>query len=173
MLEQVGRSRVISKLDLSKGYVQVPMVTADIPKTAFVCHRGKYEFVRMPFGVRNAPAIFQALMTRLLNDCNEFCSPYMDDIVFFSRTWEEHRLHMKEVLGRLKGAGLTANPAKCHWGGKSMEFLGHLLGDGSMSIPSKRVEALANYTKPTTKRGLRSFLGAISFYRRYVELLAS
>ena len=164
VLEQVGKSTVISKLDLSKGYYQVPMVIADIQKTAFICHRGKYEFVRMPFGVRNAPAVFQALMTRLFGECWDFCSPYMDDLVIYSRTWEEHRKHVKEVLSRLKGAGLTANPAKCVWGGQTMEFLGHHVGNGCMSIPSKRVEALTNYTKLTTKRGLRSFLGAISFY---------
>ena len=171
VLEQVGKSTVISKLDLSKGYYQVPMVIADIQKTAFICHRRKYEFV-MPFGVRNAPAVFQALMTRLFSECKEFCSPYTDDLVIYSRTWEEHRKHVKEVLSRLKGAGLKANPAKCVRGGQTMEFLGHHIGNGCMSIPSKRVEALTNYTKPTTKRGLRSFLGAISFYRQYVELLA-
>ena len=68
VIEQVGRSKVISKLDLSKGYYQVPMVVADIPKTCFICHHGKFEFLRMPFGVRNAPMVFQALMPRILTD---------------------------------------------------------------------------------------------------------
>ena len=136
-------------------------------------YRGKYEFVRMPFGVRNAPAVFQALMTRLFSECKEFCSPHMDDLVTYSRTWEEHRKHVKEVLSRLKSAGLTANPAKCVWGGQTMEFLGHHVGNGCMSILSKRLETLTHYTKPMTKRGLRSFLGAISFYRLYIKLLAS
>ena len=114
VLEQVGRSKVISKLDLSKGYYQVPMVVADIPKTCFVCHRGKYEFLRMPFGVRNAPTVFQALMTKLLSECKSFCSPYMDDVVIYSSSWEEHKVHVREVLRKLKGAGLTVNPTKCN-----------------------------------------------------------
>ena len=173
VLEQIGNSTVISKLDLAKGYYQVPMKEEDKCKTAFVSHRGKHEFVRMPFRVRNAPAVFQALMTCLFSKCKHYCSPYMDDLVIYSRSWEEHRIHVKEVLFRLKGAGLTANPAKCVWEGQTIEYLGHHVGNGCMSIPAKRVEALANYTRPSTKRGLRSFLGAISFYRRYVELLAS
>ena len=149
------------------------MVVANIPKTCFVCHRGKYEFLRMPFGVRNTPVVFQALMTKLLTDCKTFSSPYMDDIAIYSDSWAEHKMHVREVLGRLRDAGLTVNPTKCCWGGTYIEFLGHTVGDGCMAIPEKRVEALARYTRPTTKRGLRSFLGAISFYRRYVELLAS
>ena len=173
VLEQVGTSRVISKIDLSKGYHQVPMKEEDICNTAFVSHRKKFEFVRMPFGVRNAPAVFQALMTKLFSSCKKFCSPYMDDLVIYSDTWEEHRVHVKEVLAKLKGAGFTANPAKCVWGGQTMEFLEHQVGNGCMTIPAKKVEALTNYTNPTTKKGLRSFLGAISFYRRYVEKLAS
>ena len=173
VLEDVGRSKVISKLDLSKGYYQVPMIVADIPKTCFVCHRGKFEFVRMPFGVRNAPAVFQALMTKILADCKSFASPYMDDVIIYSNSWEDHKVHIREVLSRLKKAGLTANPAKCCWGGTTMEFLGHTVGNGTMTIPDKRVQALLRYTKPTTKKGLRSFLGAVSFYRRYVELLAT
>ena len=172
VLEQVGRSRVISKLDLSKGYYQVPMVESDIDKTCFVCHRGKFEFLRMPFGVRNAPAVFQALMTKILNDCKSFASPYMDDIIIYSDIWEHHKGHVRQVLDRLKQAGLTVNPNKCHWGGTTMEFLGHRVGNGCMTIPDRRVEALRQYTRPTTKKGLRSFLGAVSFYRRYVELLA-
>ena len=149
------------------------MVVADIPKTCFVCHRGKFEFLRMPFGVRNAPAVFQALMTRILADCKVFASPYMDDIIIHSDHWEDHKQHVREVLDRLKRAGQTANPAKCCWGGTTMEFLGCTVGNGCMSISDKRAEALLGYTRPTTKKGLHSFLGAISFYRRYVELLAS
>ena len=93
------------------------MAPEHIEKTSFVYHRGKYEFVGMPFGVRNAPVVFQALMTRLLSDCKNFCSPYMDDIVIFSRDRQEHRIHVRQVLQKLKEAGLMANPAKCHWGG--------------------------------------------------------
>ena len=112
-------------------------------------------------------------MTKLLSECKDYSSPYMDDVVIFSENWQNHKRHVREVLSRLKGAGLRVNPDKCHWGGTQMEFLGHLVGKGSMCIPSQRVEALKQYTRPTTKKGLRSFLGSISFYRRYVELLKS
>ena len=173
VLEGIGKSSVISKIDLTKGYYQVPMHPDDIKKTAFICHQGKFEFLRMPFGVRNAPAVFQELMQSLFHHCKSFCSPYMDDLIIFSESWEAHVSHVREVLGCLRGAGLTANPAKCHWGGTKMEFLGHLVGEGTMSIPQHRVKALVDYAKPVTKKGLRSFLGAIGFYRRYVELLAA
>ena len=157
------------KLDLSKGYYQVPMAPGNIEKTSLVCHRGN---LRMPFGVRNAPAVFQALMTRLFAKCKEFCSPYMDDLVIFSDNWAENRQPVRAVMQCLKEAGLTANQAKCHWGGTRMEYLGHLVGEGTITIPDYRVKSLASYSKPVTKKGLRSFLGAISFYRRYVDLLA-
>ena len=111
-------------------------------------------------------------MQNIFRECRDFCSPYMDDLVIYSVTWEEHKVHVKKVLQCLREAGLTANPAKCHWGGTKMEFLGHLVGEGTMSIPQHRVEALTAYTKPVTKKGLRSFLGTIGFYRRYVKLLA-
>ena len=172
VLERVGKSSVISKVDLTKGYYQVPMHPEDIEKTAFICHQGKYEFLRMPFGVRNAPAVFQELMQKLFRGCQSFCSPYMDGLVIYSSSWGEHVQHVRRVLTCLREAGLTANPAKCHWGGTRMEFLGHLVGEGTMSIPQHRVQALASYTKPSTKKGLQSFLGAIGFYRRYVEKLA-
>ena len=126
----------------------------------------------MPFGVRNAPAVFQELMHKLFRGCKSFCSPYMDDLIIYSSSWDHHVGHVRQVLSCLREAGLTANPAKCHWGGTRMEFLGHLVGEGTMSIPQHRVEALAVYTKPCTKKGLRSFLGAVEFYRRYVEQLA-
>ena len=126
----------------------------------------------MPFGVRNAPAVFQELMTKLFREHKSFCSPYMDDLVVYSSSWEEHVGHVREFLLSLRKVGLTANPAKCHWGGTKMEFLGHLVGEGTMAIPQPRVQALASYTRPTIKKGLRSYLGAIGFYRRYMQQLA-
>jgi len=127
----------------------------------------------MSFGVKNAPAVFQELMNEVLREEVDFASPYMDDVVIFSKTWEDHTGHIRKVLGRLEQAGLTANPSKCYWGGKTIEFLGHQVGNGQMALTQHKIQALSSYTRPTTKRGLRAFLGAISFYRRYVKRLAT
>ena len=97
----------------------------------------------MPFGVRNAPAVFQELMTKLFRSQTHYCSPYVDDLIIYCSSWEEHVGHVREVLSSLREAGLMANPAKCHWGDTQMEFLGHMVGEGLMSIPQYRVQALA------------------------------
>ena len=98
VLESVGKSKFIPKIDLTKGYYQIPMVVEDVCKTAFTCHRGRFEFLRMPFGVKNAPAVFQKLMQSIFRDDRNHCSPYMDDIVIFSPTWEDHVTHVRSVL---------------------------------------------------------------------------
>ena len=100
VLERVGKSKVISKVDLSKGNYQVKMYQEDIEKTAFIYHQGKYEILRMPFRVHNVPAVFQELMTKLHRT---YCSPYMDDIIVYSSSWEEHAKYVCEVLVCLKG----------------------------------------------------------------------
>ena len=123
VLEGVGKAEFISKIYLTKGYYQIKMRESDIPKTAFICHRGKFEFLRMPFGFKNAPAVFQELMQALLNDHKPFSKPYMDNVIIFSDTWETHLEHIKLILETLRAAGLTANPKKCRWGGRHMEFL--------------------------------------------------
>jgi len=115
VLEGVGQARWVSKLDLTKGYYQVQVAPGDIPKTAFVCHRGQYEFLRMPFGVKNAPACFQVVMQTIFRN-HAHCTPYMDDLVIFSDSWEDHLIHIKMTLETLESAGLTANPSKCVWG---------------------------------------------------------
>ena len=172
VLEGVGQAKFISKLDLSKGYYQVQLTKEAMPKTAFTSHRGTFEFTRMPFGVKNAPACFQELMQRVLAEHRKYATAYMDDVVVYSTSWEDHLSHVNEVLQALNTAGLTANPTKCRWGGQAVEFLGHWIGAGTMSVPKHRIEALANYERPTTKKGLRAFIGSISFYRRYVQHLA-
>ena len=100
-------------MDLSKGYYQVPMRDRDVAQTAFVCHKGKFEFLRMPFGMKNAPTVFQSLMANILQHCSQFARPYMDDIVIFSETWHDHKEHIRQVLCILRKAGLTANSTKC------------------------------------------------------------
>ena len=152
VLEAVGASKVISKLNLSKGCYQVPMKETDIPKTAFVCHQGKFEFLRMPFGVRNAPAVFQTLMDEVLEGKQENARAYMDDIVIFSDEWDQHVVHVREVLMALKSAGLRPTPPSAGGGGESMEFLGHTIGKEVNSVPNSRAESIASYKQPKTKR---------------------
>ena len=127
VLESVGKSSIISKLELTKGYYQVPMHSDNIKKTAFMCHQGRFEFLRMPFGVKNAPAVFQELMQGLFRDYSSFCSPYMDDLVIFSSSWEDHVQHVRQVLDKLWMAGLTANPLGWHQNGVSgsLDWGGH------------------------------------------------
>jgi len=172
ILEKAGTAAIISTVDLNKGYYRVGMKTDDIGKTAFVCHKGHFEFLRMPFGLKNAPAAFQKLTSRVLEPCSDYAIPYIDDVVIFSPTGEAHVEHVKKVLMRLREAGLTASPRKCRWGGKVVEFLGHRIGGGKTSIPEGRVKALREYVRPRTKRGLRTFLGVVGFYRRYIQMLA-
>ena len=122
VVEAEGSAHYISTLDLSKGYYQILMSENDIPKMAFICHVGKYEFVRMPFGVRNTPALFQTLIDKLLRDKRPFARSYMDDIIIFSNCWDDHLTHIRQILIALRDAGLTANPSKCKWGGEQIEF---------------------------------------------------
>ena len=151
VLEAAGTAAIISKIDLNKGYHQVRVREEDVPKTAFVCHKGHFEYLRMPFGLKNAPAVFQKLTSRVLESCTAFALPYIDDIIIFSKDWDEHVRHVRQVLQVLRDAGLTASPRKCGWGGKVVEFLGHKLGDGRVSIPDRRVKALKEYIRPRTK----------------------
>ena len=121
ILDSLANARFISKIDLNKGFHQIPIVSEDIPKTAFCSPWGKFEFSVMPFGLRNGPAVFQRLMDKVLHQDKDVAH---DDIAVFSLTWEEHCTHIALVLERLRQAGLTANVKKCQWGQTSCEFLG-------------------------------------------------
>ena len=168
LLDQLGEARYLTKLDLNKGFYQIPVAEQDRSKTAFMSPWGKYEFIRMPFGLRNAPSTFQRCMNGVLQGLEDFSSAYIDDIVVFSRTWEEHLAHLKQVLDRLRKFHLTAKPSKCEWGAQSLLYLGHAVGLGKISVPEARVAALRNFRKPVTKADLRAFLGTIGYYRRFV-----
>ena len=169
ILERVGGSKVMTKLDLAKGFYQVEVEPLSQEKTAFICPFGKYQFCRMPFGLKNAPAVFQRLMEVVLRGCYHCSAPYIDDIIVFSESVEEHVQHLRCVLAALRRFGLTIKEGKCQWGRSKVEYLGHMIGGGQLAVPSHRAAAMADYIQPTTKKQLRSFLGAAGYYRQFVD----
>ena len=169
ILERVGHSGCISKLDLRKGFYQIEVEESAVAKTAFVSPFGKFEFVRMPFGLRNAPSVFQRVMEIVLKDCYMCSAPYIDDVVIFSKDGTEHSAHLRCVLQALREHGLTVNIDKCAFGKEQVEYLGHLIGKGQLAVPGHRASAMEEFLVPKTKKQLRSFLGAASYYRRFVK----
>ena len=115
-MNRAGSSRVLSKLDLTAGFQQIAMDKASSKLTTFVCPSGKYKFIRMPFGLKNAPAIFQEIIERVLKPVQNNSSNYIDDVLVYSDSWADHLLHLTSVFECLRTAGLMAKRAKCELG---------------------------------------------------------
>ena len=174
VFDSVGGAKIFSTLDLRSGYWQIPMAEDSIPKTAFTCHLGLFEFLRMPFGLTNAPAIFQRAMNKVLSGLiGKCCMVYIDDIVVWSSSEEEHAHHLKQVFERIRTAGLQLKPSKCSFGLTEIELLGHSVSaDGIHPLPS-RIEAIKNLGPPTNVKAVRSFLGMAGYYRNFIENFAT
>ena len=122
----------------------------------------------MPFGLKNAPAVFQRCMEEVLRDCFDYSAPYIDDILVFSKDGVEHGEHLRRVLGALSDHGLSIRLSKCEFGKTQLEYLGHLVGKGQVAVPEDRATAMKDFVRPVTKKQLRSFLGMMSYYRRFI-----
>ena len=131
LLDEVAGASWLSKLDMNRVFYQVPLQPDAQPKTAFCSPWGKFQFTRMPFGLRNAPATFQRAMDEVLGEQADYSSTYIDDIIVYSSSWKDHLVHIREVLQALRQAGLTAKPSKCVWGAKSLTYLGHTVWTSS------------------------------------------
>lgn len=168
-IDSLGDATIFSTLDCNSGYWQIPVHPDDRAKTTFTSHEGLYRFLRMPFGLRNAPATFQRFVDITLAGLTwKICLVYLDDIIIFSKTKEEHLSHLDAVLHRLYRAGLSLNLKKCYFFRDTVSYLGHVIRPGQLTVADKNTHALKTAKPPTTQSELRSFLGLCNVYRRFV-----
>ena len=153
---------------MKQGFWQIPIKEEDKEKTAFGTASGVYEFNKMPFGTTGAPAIFQNCMNAVLGDVRHFALAFVDDIIVFSETFEDHVEHLREVLNRLRKANLKLKISKCKFVKKQLNYLGHIISDEGISVDPEKVAVMENLKPPENIREVRSFLGMASYYRKYV-----
>uniref|UniRef100_A0A3B1IWP2 Gypsy retrotransposon integrase-like protein 1 n=1 Tax=Astyanax mexicanus TaxID=7994 RepID=A0A3B1IWP2_ASTMX len=163
-------SRWFSVMDLKSGYYQVEVEEEDKHKTAFVTPMGFWEFNRLPQGVTNAPSTFQRVMEKCMGTMNlKEVLVFLDDLIVFSDTLEEHESRLMRVLTKLKDFGLKLSPEKCHFFRRSVRYLGHIVSEDGVETDPEKISALTTWPKPRNIRELKSFLGFTGYYRRFVK----
>ncbi|GJU06978.1 putative nucleotidyltransferase, ribonuclease H [Tanacetum coccineum] len=170
LFDQLQGAKYFSKIDLRSGYHQLRVREQDISKTAFRTRYGHYEFLVMPFGLTNAPAVFMDLMNRIFHEyLDKFVIVFIDDILVYSKSEEEHERHLRIVLEILRQKKLYAKFSKCEFWLQQVAFLGHIVSANGIIMDPSKVKAITKWPKPTTVTEVRSFLGLAGYYRRFVE----
>ena len=172
-LDQLHGARFFSSLDLRSGYHQIRMEPKSVPYTAFTTRYGSYEFLVMPFGLCNAPATFQSTMNSLLRPyIDNFLLVYLDDILIYSQSFEQHKSHVRTVLDTLRRAQFYCKPSKCEFGLRQINFVGHTVSHNQVAMQAQKLEALRAWPVPTSVTRLQCFLGFANYYRRFVNNFA-
>ncbi len=167
-IDSLGAAKYITKLDLLKGYWQVPLTERASEISAFVTPDSFLQYTRMAFGLRNALATFQRLMSLVLGDVLN-CNVYLDDVVIYSSSWVEHLSILYDVFHRLSAASLTLNLRKCEFAKASVTYLGKQVGNGQVRPLEGKIAAVLEFPVPTTRRELRRFLGMVGYYRCFLQ----
>jgi hypothetical protein len=169
LLDKLAGASVFSSLDLQSGYHQIRITEEDQPKTAFKTPMGLFHFKVLPFGLSNAPSTFQAVMNQIFGDLiGRSVLVYLDDILVYSKTPEEHMVHLREVLTRLRQHQLFIKLSKCEFSKPELRFLGHVVGRNGISVDPQKTVAVREFPRPCTVSELRSFLGMANYFRRFV-----
>nr|AAX95143.1 retrotransposon protein, putative, Ty3-gypsy sub-class [Oryza sativa Japonica Group]ABA92434.1 retrotransposon protein, putative, Ty3-gypsy subclass [Oryza sativa Japonica Group] len=170
LFDQLKGATVFSKIDLRSGYHQLRIKEEDIPKTAFTTRYGLFECTVMSFGLTNAPAFFMNLMNKAFMEyLDKFVVVFIDDILIYSRTKEEHEEHLRLALEKLREHQLYAKFSKCEFWLSEVKFLGHVILAGGVAVDPSNVESVTNWKQPKTVSEIRSFLGLAGYYRRFIE----
>ncbi|KAL3887802.1 hypothetical protein ACJMK2_000195 [Sinanodonta woodiana] len=172
MMDSIGQSSAVyfSVLDMFSGFWQIKLDPETREKSTFVISDGCYAFKKLPFGLSNSPMSFQLTMTRLLQGIaykHVLC--YIDDVLVYSRTLDEHFSHLQEVFDRLRKANLKLKPSKCQFAIKRVKYLGHVISKDGVEVDSDKIKIVSDFPKPKTVRDLRSFLGLCNYYRRFLK----
>ncbi|KAK1614477.1 hypothetical protein QYE76_019994 [Lolium multiflorum] len=168
LFDQVQGAGVFSKIDLRSGYHQIKIKKEDVPKTAFVSRYGHHEYLVVPFGLTNAPAIFMNLMNKIfMKYLDKFVIVFIDDILIYSKDKEEHAKHLKIVI--LREHQLYAKFSKCEFWLESVEFLGHVITKEGIAVNPSKVQSVLEWKSPKSAKEIRGFLGMAGYYRRFIE----
>ena len=168
IFSKLNRAMYFTSLDLRAGYHHIPLEKPSIPKTAFNSPFGKFECIKVPFGLAQALGYFQELMTGILKDFN-FTIAYLDDIIIFSKTSQEHLLHIRMVFETLKLANLSMKKSKCSFFSKEIQYLGHILSPTSIRPLTAKTHAIQHMQPPITPKQVRAFLGLVGYYRKFIK----
>jgi hypothetical protein len=170
LFDQLKGACVFSKIDLRSGYHQLMIRATDIPKTAFITRYGLYEYMVMSFGLTNAPAYFMHLINKVFMEyLDKFVVVFIDNILIFSKNEEEHDEHLRLVLQKLRENQLYAKLKKCEFWLKEVSFLGHIISQGGISVDPSKVKDVLSWRTPQNVSDIRSFLGLVGYYRRFIE----